>query len=247
MKQVMCLVGGDMNLAASLGKRMRREIELKQVDAAEVSGITSPAAIVVIERGEAAHRLVATLNTVRTTRARCPVIVVTPFSRESATALVGAACARVVWLDECEEELPRALDSLAGTSLRIHLHRSLADKCSGTPALMRALTAIGVGTVPPSVDDLARRASCVPATLRWHWRRIGLPDGPAALLEMTLLADAAELRGAGVPWKAVATTLGVPLSRLRRMVSRRTGQNLASATGPVLEATITTWLREGVG
>jgi AraC-like DNA-binding protein len=206
------------------------------------------AAVVVATSGSRTRFVLQALEEVETLGLKSRTVVLAPFSRELATALVRRTCPPVVWLDDVGRELGAILRRMVDSDLRFVITEALLVGCGADLLLQRAVREAFAGTdCPTTVSRLAARAHCTPSTLRAHWRRSGLPDSPQALVEWAVLAALAELRGDGSKISAVSRLIGLHETTLYRAARRRVGVSPSLVDRTALLAAIGDWLPSQAG
>jgi hypothetical protein len=128
-------------------------------------------------------------------------VVISPFSRSVGAWLGRVRCAYHLWLEEAEQELPMILDGLLATRISRSLRREFASHVSGDPMLARigATAFSGSDHAQHSVSALAKSYPCDASSLWRHWKDMGLPDSPRALVDWAMVARALDERLHGRP------------------------------------------------
>ena len=203
-----------------------------------------PAAVVVATSGRKVSFITEALRRAEEEGLRARTVVVAPFSRELATALVRQGCAHVVWLDAVSRELPSVLRRLVESSLRFAVADAIRSRCGDDPLLLRVVgIAFGGPECPTTVSDLALRVHCTTSTLRAHWRRSGLPDSPQALVEWAVLSVLAERRSDGSKVSSVSRELGLHETTLYRASRRRLGVSPSAVNHDSIFSALGAWLQ----
>ena len=214
----------------------------------EAREATPPSAVVVATSRGSTRFVVQSLQQLHDRGLLSRTVVLAPFSRELATALVRIMCPYVVWLDAVSRELPGVLHQLVATDLRYTLSEAFQARCGSDALLRRAVRQAFLGTdCPTTVSDLAARAHCTPSTLRAHWRRSGLPDSPQALVEWGVLAVLAELRSDGSKISSVSRLIGLHETTLYRAARRRLGVSPSAVDRTTVLSAVEEWLPERAG
>lgn len=214
----------------------------------EPRGGTPPAAVVVAASGTRVPFIERSLADAEARGLKMRTIVLAPFSRELATALVRALCPHVVWLDDVRQELGPLLAQMVASDLRFLVSAALLERCGPDPILRKAVEQAFVGAeCPTTVSALAARAHCTPSTLRAHWRRSALPDSPQALVEWAILAALAELRGDGSKLSTVSRLIGLHETTLYRASRRRLGLSPSLVSRTALLSALEEWLPAAAG
>lgn len=216
---------------------------VRVVSEREARQAASPAAVVIASSGGRVRFITAALDLMEERSLTGRTVVLAPFSRELATALVRRRCPHVIWLDAMVRELPVVLRELVATDLRYTLSEALLECCGSDPLLQRVVRQAFRGSdCPTTVSDLAARAHCTPSTLRAHWRRSGLPESPQALVEWAVLAVLAELRSDGSKISSVSRLIGLHETTLYRAARRRLGVSPSLVNRNTVLVALEDWL-----
>lgn len=206
------------------------------------SGIP-PAAVVLATSGPRIHFIETAVAELDARGLKTRTIILAPFSRDLATALMRLMIPTVVWLDDVQRELGPVLRSMVASDLRFVVSSAFLDRCGSDRVVRRAVERAFAGTdCPTTVAALAARAHCTPSTLRVHWRRSGLPDSPQSLVEWAILAALAEMRSDGSKISAVSRLIGLHETTLYRAARRRLGVSPSNVDRDALLSALDDWL-----
>lgn len=210
--------------------------------------VAPAAAVVVATSSTSTGFVVRALEDLETQSLTSRAVVLAPFSRDLATALVRLTCSRVVWLDEVSRDLGPVLHRMVDSDLRFAIAEALLDRCGDDPLLQCAVREAFAGAdCPTTVSQLATRAHCTPSTLRAHWRRSTFPDSPQSLVEWAVLAVLTDLRDDGSKISTASRLIGLHETTLLRAARRRVGVPPSMVDRGALLAALDDWLPARAG
>jgi hypothetical protein len=161
-----------------------------------------------------------------------PLVLVTARDADNARLLKDIRADEVVWLQDVERELPRALRRAESRGLLERLARGF-ETSTHLPTLLRHGLAHAC-RADPAIGGVADLATLVGRDRRTLWRLWHLTPGPSLgwrledLLGWLLLVRALSLKHPACAWVAVARQLGVHEQTLARLSRRLIGLPLSS-------------------
>lgn len=223
-------------------------VPVRITDSVGPRGATPPVAVVVATAGNHIPFVLRAMDDADAAGLHSRTVVLAPFSRALASALVRRSCPHLVWLDDVRRELGSVLRRMVESDIRFLISEALLDHCGDDPLLRRTVQqAFEGGACPTTVSELAARAHSTPSTLRTHWRQSGLPDSPQALVEWAVLVAVAELRREGSKMSTVSRLIGLHETTLYRAARRRAGVPPSRVDRDALLTAIGEWIPKQAG
>ena len=174
---------------------------------------------------------IAQLNDLASNLPFVPVVLVTQRDFENARHLIHVPVQEVVWSDDIVSDLPQAVVNARTQTVRNRLSAEIERAGRIPPRLRQALCfAVRSATPMNSVAGLARSVGCDRRTLWTHWTEVVGPGGSPRLkdfLDWLVLLRAGLSKTPARSWNAVASTLGIPIRNLARLVQRLLGSSLS--------------------